>query len=327
MSDAREFDPLGRILRFAGRRAPVDEACAARVEKNVRQRWQQMVARRRAAERRRRYLLIAGGFAMAAGIAAAAVLLPRAIVEPPVVATVVQLAGAPAGGARGQAMLPLGDGQALRAGSMIETAAAEGAALELASGHSLRLNGATRIRLETDAVVLDEGAIYLDSRGDRRAAAIEVRSVVGTVREVGTQYMVVLDGDTLTISVREGAVHILQGANSEMARDGERVTLGAAGNMSRASVPSYGDYWAWVAELTVAMPLDGRTLAEFLHWLAREQGWQLDYASPTVARDATRVEVHGSIDGLSAEDALAVVMGSTGWEYRLADGTLYVGRR
>lgn len=327
MSDASNSDPLGRILRFAGRREPVDTARAARVEDSTWQRWQQMVARRRSAQRRRRYLRAGGALALAAGVTAIAVLVPRADPETPIVATVVQLVGQPAVGARGQTMSPLAAGDRLPAGSVLESARAEGVALELASGHSLRLAPATRVRIELHAVVLDKGSVYLDSGGERRAAPVEVRSVVGTVRELGTQYMVELDADALTVSVREGAVRIVQGGESRTANDGEVLRLDTAGNVSRTSVPSFGANWAWVTQLAAMPALDGRTLAEFLRWLAREQGWRLDYASPSIARDATEVELHGSVQGLSAEDALAAVMASTGWEYRLTDGLLFVGRR
>jgi FecR protein len=320
-------DPLEKIFGLAGRRKPVDPARAELVEQKTRERWQLMLGRRRAAQRRRRFVLAGGGLAFAASIAVAVVFVSRVAIEVPMVATVVNVLGTPETGAPGQAMTRLHAGTGLRAGSVLETATTDGAALQLASGHSLRLAAATRVRLETDAVVLDVGAVYLDSGGDQHATPIEVRSRVATVRELGTQYMVQLTGGSIDVSVREGVVRVAQGNSVATARAGEMLQLDQSGQIQRLPVARYGEHWAWATQLAQVPVLDGLTLADFLRWLAREQGWQLEFAAPELAADARKVELHGSIDGLSGEQALSAVMLSTGWQYTLADGALTVVSR
>lgn len=320
-------DPLEKVFLLAGRRKPVDPARAAAIERDTHERWQQMLARRRAAQRRRRLTLISGGLALAASIAVAGIFVSRLVVEAPVVATVVNVLGAPETGARGHAMMVLHGGAKLHAGSVLETADGDGVALRLVSGHSLRLASASRVRIETDAVVLDAGAVYLDSGNDRKAAPIEVRSRLATVRELGTQYMVQLDGSSLDVSVREGSVRVAKGTIVTTARAGELLQLDQSGQMQRRSVPEYGAHWAWVTALAPVPSLDGLTLAEFLRWLVREQGWQLEFATPELARYAGMVELHGSIEGLGGAEALSLVMASTGWRYTLEDGALTIVSR
>ncbi len=315
-------DPLERILPLAGRREPVDSKRTERVERQTHERWQRMLARRRAADRRRRISWIGGGVAVAASLLAAVLVIPRLVPQAPVVATVVTVLGSPETGARGRAMMRLATGAELQAGSVLQTAAAEGVALALRSGHQLRLADATRVRVETDAVVLDAGAVYVDSGGD--ATPIEVRSSLATVRELGTQYIARLAGGMLQVSVREGAVRVAHGTTADTANAGEMLQLDASGRTSKKPIASHGEHWAWVARLASVPDLQDLKLAEFLGWVAREQGWRLEFASAEDARAAAGVELFGSIEGLSAEESLATVMSSTGWRYVLADGALTV---
>lgn len=316
-------DALETIIKIAGRREPVDPQRTERVERNAYARWQSMLVARRTAQRRRRAAQLAG-IALVASIGGLAILLPRPAPEMPVVATLTRLIGSPSLASRGHPMTALENGMAMRAGSVLETAADDGAALALNSGHTLRVAGASRLRLEAGAVVLDAGSVYIDSGDARRAAPIEVRSTFGIVSELGTRYVVRVSNDALQVSVRDGAVNVTQGDRVSAARAGEMLTVDHSGIRQRSAIASYGEPWSIFSALAAVPKLEGLTLREFLQWLAHEYGWQVDYASAEIERDAATVELHGSIDGLSGEDALAAVMTSSGWQYSLTDGRLHV---
>lgn len=320
-------DLLEKVLLLAEPRKPVDPERAGVIEEKTHERWQAMLARRHAAQRRRRFTAIGGGMAVAASIVLAAIFITRPALEAPTVATVVNVVGAPATAERGQAMTTLSSGAELYAGSVLETANDEGVALQLVSGHSLRLAAASRVRIEADAVVLDAGSVYLDSGGDGRATSIEVRSRIATIRELGTQYMVQLSGNSLDVSVREGAVRVAKGNTVATANAGEMLQLDESGRTQRLDVIEYGKHWEWAVQLAPVPDMNGLSLAEFLRWLVREQGWHLEYATPELARLAGSVELGGSIDGLSGEEALELVMTSTGWRYTLERGSLTVESR
>ena len=320
-------DPLEKIFLLVGRRKPVDPERAEVIEQKTRERWQNMLAHRRVARKRRTLKILGGGIAVAASFVAAGIFMTRLTTEIPAVATVVKVLGMPETGSRGQAMTALHEGTLLRAGSVLETSQEDGISLHLTSGHKLRLASASRIRIELDAVVLDSGAVYIDSGGDGRATRFEVRSRVATLRELGTQYMAILIDDSLEVSVREGAVRVSQGNHVETAFAGEIWQLDATGRTQKSNIPEYGDHWAWITALASVPDLEEMSLSEFLHWVAREQGWQLEFATSELAHIAAAVELHGSIQGLTHEDALAVVMTSTGWRYTLEDGALTIESR
>lgn len=317
-------DLLEKVLLLAEPRKPVDPERAGVIEEKTHERWQAMLARRHAAQRRRRFTVIGGGLAVAASIVLAVILVPRPAVQAPTVATVVNVVGAPAIAERGHAMTTLSSDAVLHAGSVLETTSDDGVALQLVSGHSLRLAAASRVRIEADAIVLDAGSVYLDSGADGHAIPIEVRSRFATVRELGTQYMVQLSGNSLDVSVREGAVRVAKGNAVATANAGEMLQVDESGRTQKLDVIEYGKHWEWVAQLAPVPDISGLSLAEFLRWLAREQGWQLEYTTIELARLAESVELGGSIDGMSGEEALELVMASTGWRYTLANGLLSI---
>jgi ferric-dicitrate binding protein FerR (iron transport regulator) len=317
-------DPLENIFLLAGRRKPVDQARADLIEQKTRVRWQKMLARRRNEQRRRRFAFIGGSVTVAVSAVFAIMFMSRLAVEAPVVATVVNVIGAPEIAGRGDAMTALMTDTNIRGGSVLETELNEGVGMTLASGHVLRLAEKTRVRIEAHSVVLDAGAIYLDSGGDGRVDPIEVRSRFASLHEFGTQYMVRLTDASLDISVREGAVRVAQGSTSITAFAGEMLRLDEAGRTLKIPVAHYGEPWAWVTQLASMPVIEGLSLSEFLVWLTREQGWQLEFATPELAVKASNIELHGSVAGLDGRQGLAAVMASTGWHYRLQGGVLSI---
>jgi len=318
-------DPLEKVIRLAGRPTPVNPERADQIEKNTRERWQKLLARRRIKRRRRRLAKWSG--ALAASIVVAVTYMSRPAIEGPFVATVVSVVGAPETGAPGKAMTTLELDASLRAGSVLETDSNDGIGLLLVSGHSLRLAPQSRIRIEIESVVLDVGALYLDSGAGGQATPIEVRSPLASIQELGTQYLAELSEEVLQVSVREGMVRITQPNRVTTGNAGEMVELNGSGQIRTVPVLEYGEHWAWVTQLAPKVSLEDLNLSEFLHWLAREQGWQLEFATTDLARVARHVELFGSIEGLSGEDALSTVMSATRWSYRLENGVLKIESR
>ena len=321
-----DTDSLEKLLKFAGRRESVAPERADRVEENAYGHWQTMLQRQQRTQRRRQVNRFAAGFAVAASVVAAVILLPRTFIDMPVVATVDHVVGAPVSGARGQPMVVLGSAMELRAGSVLETSDNDGVSLQLATGHNLRLAAASRVRIEERSIVLDRGAIYVDSGGDNHATSIDVLSSLATVRELGTQYSVRLSDGVLETSVREGAVKLEQNGAELVARAGEMLLLDEDGSLQRKSILKYGELWSWVNELSPATEVEGLMLADFLQLVVREYGWQLRYESRSLERDAGEIELGGSIGDLHGEDVVIAVMVSVGWSHSLTDGVLHIRR-
>ena len=72
--------------------------------------------------------------------------------------------------------------------------------------------------------------------------------------------------------------------------------------------------------------IEGLPLSTYLDRLAREQGWSVQYADSSLARDARGIILHGSVAGLAPADALDVAIGTSGLRYRLDNGRLVVTR-
>jgi len=126
--------------------------------------------------------------------------------------------------------------------------------------------------------------------------------------------------------VREGKVVLERGRGSHQASVGEELSVSRSGAVSRATVPLYGESWAWVQRVAPVMNIEGRSLVEYLAWVARETGWSAEYADPDLESEAAAIELHGTIEGLSPAESLELVLPGSGLDHRLEAGSLLVIR-
>jgi ferric-dicitrate binding protein FerR (iron transport regulator) len=206
---------------------------------------------------------------------------------------------------------------------MLETAPAGRAAVQLESGTALRLDRGTTLRVQSvQSVELVHGAVYVDNAGGS-GRSIEIRTPHGTVRDIGTQFEARLIGSRLRVRVRSGLVEVSDGHGTMSGDAGTEITAGT-GALLRARASVYGPDWDWIAEVAPAVDIEieGRPLAAFLTHVSREHGWTLRYASPIVERTAAETILHGSVEGLTGEQALATVVPASGLRYALQDGVL-----
>jgi ferric-dicitrate binding protein FerR (iron transport regulator) len=219
----------------------------------------------------------------------------------------------------------LAAGARLATGTVISTSGTGRAAVLLDGGPSLRLDVDSRLRLDAAGrVALERGAVYVDSQG---GASVVVATPWGVVEERGTQFEVRLVPDALRVRVREGAVSLAAGAEGDSgqawdAPAGQELTLGADGRLRRGAVAFHGDAWSWVQEIAPPFELEGRSLGEFLGWVSRETGWHVRWREPGRAAAAGSTILHGSIEGLPPEQALAAVLPTCGLAHRLEGGTV-----
>jgi len=325
-----EDDTIRSLLEAAGPRPTAPKEREDRVQDAARAHWRRSLE---AAPRRRTPAWIV------AALAAAAVLVIVAAWElwslgqrrpggDIVIATLLRsegsirrIGGTPPGGDGG----PLRAGDALAPGTSVETAPDGRAALALADGSSLRIDSGSRVRLLAGPTLeLEQGAIYVDSGpGQGRRAFLEVRTRLGVVRDIGTQFEVRLAADELWVSVREGLATLATAGRSFGATAGTRLVAGGTGVESR---PLEHPDWSWVLDIAPAFAMDGKTLHEYLAWLARETGWRIEFADPGIARESSTVVLHGSVADLRPDETPAAVLPTCGLTHRLSDGTLVIER-
>jgi hypothetical protein len=241
-----------------------------------------------------------------------------------ILATAARIQGRPALRQGAGTALPLTAAMPIHVNDVIETDNASRASLQMADGSSLRIDRGTSVRIVArSAIELGGGAAYLET--SEGSHGFEIRTSMGTVRDVGTRFEVRLMDSGLRLRVRTGMVQIARGRAVSAAAAGTETTVTATGTAVR-QMPPYGPEWAWVATLASPFAIEGRSLRAFLEHTASEEGWTLRYASPAVAEAADRILLHGSVDGLGAEDALEVALATSGLQYRLRDGELLVSR-
>ena len=323
--DAPGSDPIAELVRLAGARPAVPRERALRVEAAVREAWAEAAGVRR----RRRVAGWTAGAALAAALVLALGLgfWQRAAPPAPDVATVERVSGSAELGPEREAGAPLIVGAAVAAGATVATADDGRVALRLLDGPSLRLDVDTRLTLvAADRVRLTSGAVYVDSQGGR---PVTVETPWGEVEERGTQFEVRLlqarlPGEAVRVRVREGAVELAADDRSWQAGAGGELLLTAGGELTRGVVPFHGHPWQWVQEIAPTFEIEGRTLGEFLAWVGRETGWQVRWRESAAERQALANVLHGSVEGLPPEQALAAVLPTCGLAHRIDDGTVVV---
>jgi ferric-dicitrate binding protein FerR (iron transport regulator) len=318
-----EDDPIARILEQAGPRPAAPHEGAQRVRAAVRAHWRKETG---AAPRRRAPVWIAASLAAAAAVV---IVVAWGVwsrgQRPPGAETPIATLLRSEGSIRLADGAPLRAGDTLAPGASIETAADGRAALALVDGSSLRLDSGTHVRLLPGPTLdLEQGGIYVDSGpGQARRAFLEVRTRLGVVRDIGTQFEIRLMGDELWLSVREGLATLARAGRSFAAPAGRRLVAGATGVESRAL---QGPDWTWVLAIAPAFEMEGKTLHEYLDWLARETGWRVEFLDPAIAREVSTVVLHGSVADLRPDETPAAVLPTCGLRHRLSDGTLLIER-
>jgi hypothetical protein len=308
-------DPLRDLFAHVRPRAAPPVTDEAEVRRALFEEWDALTGRR---VMLRRFAAAAAAAVLIAGFAA--LLLRTSIAPADVVASVERV--------HGNVEI---DGAALSIGSRIPSAAridthSGQVALRLEGGGSLRLAPQTELTFAAAGrATLDTGAVYFDSEAGAPPARVEVRTALGMVRDVGTQFVARIAGDRLEVGVRDGRVAIARAADSIDVQPGERVSVtSGASAPRREAIATFGADWDWAERLAPPFAIDGRPLIEFLRWVESQTGRTLvfvDAASEQAARDTL---LSGSID-LEPLAKLAAVIATTDLDYSM-DGERIVIR-
>jgi len=263
------------------------------------------------------------GLAAAAGATALALWLgftPSPSSPSVTVARIVALQGV-AGIQHGDHASPAGKDSVVLSGATLTTANGR-VATALIDGVSLRLDRDSRVRFDdADRVTLIAGTVYVDSGGINTGSGLVIETPAGGVAHVGTQFLVSVGGDATRVRVREGRVLL---ANAAIAA-GEELEVRDGAQTWRRGLPSFGAPWEEFTHVAPTLDIEGRPLAEFLAWLAREHGWRLRYSSDALQQRTHEIRLHGSVDGLDTAAMLERMTLVTGLVIEARDGVLFVG--
>ncbi|MCB1683958.1 MAG: FecR family protein [Pseudomonadales bacterium] len=194
---------------------------------------------------------------------------------------------------RGSASKP--DAEWIAPGTIVQTSTQGRVLLELSDGVTVRIDQLSSATFHSGREVwLHRGRIYVDAAG---AGSLQVTTPNASIRDIGTQFEVSLDGERLTIAVREGDVEV--STSSELIRAGVREGMGemiALDGMTladRTSIAPTDPHWQWTQSARPLFSLGGRSVAEYLDWVARETGQRLVFESELVRQQAGLQEFFG----------------------------------
>jgi len=318
-----EPDIVERLIRMAGSRPAGDVDRERRIHDAVLAAWRESVQPRRARRRR-----IAGAL-LAAALVVLGVLLMRPGTTPspapPSNVTAGRLTAVTGTLERlDLARTPIRVGDAAPVGSGFETMAGALATLALIDGAEVRVNEKTIVRVAgARELQIERGAIYVDSGPNR--GSLMVRTPLGVVRDVGTRFEVARIGAAWRVRVRAGVVRYEGDAPREAAAGNELILQPTGGVLERPST-TYGDDWQWVVRAAPVFQIEGRTLGEFLDWVARESGRHVEFTRDELRQSMSTTMLHGSIDGLTVEQALDVILPACGLAHQIASQRVIVSR-
>lgn len=320
---------IERLIKLAGERDMPTREGMERARLAAHESWSRGLAER-APVSRRAWRKPAMGFAIAAAITAFAVFLwPQRPVPtaPALVAHIATLTGSAVlheGRAEAIARIAL----PLHAGSLLATTEGR-VSVAFGDSLSLRIDSHTRLRFDSrEQVTLLSGALYVDSGGINAVPALRIVTPAGVVRHVGTQFQVHVAGNTTRVRVREGRVLLTRatGTPTDIAAGDELRVAGNAMQWQRGLL-SFGPDWEWSAGIAPALEIENRPLAEFITWVAREHGWQIQYRDETLQHRTLEIRLHGSLDPLDSAAMLERVALVTGVPLIAREGVLWVGGR
>jgi ferric-dicitrate binding protein FerR (iron transport regulator) len=331
-------DRIAELLRLAGPGPEVPANSSQRVRLAVREEWLDTLR-----ARTRRTNMNRGLWALAAAAVLAIVIgvgarskVPSPPAAPPVevatVNTVIGSAHLESGGQdRGNAPSAVRTMDTIRVGDILETDADGLAALQLASGQSLRINRSTRFWFESPSVIrLERGTVFFDSRvfdsnaDGTDASDIQILTDLGVVYEIGTQFEVMRQDGDLRVRVREGAIDLERGKQRHRAEMGAQLLIEDGETLSRLEVPIYGPEWNWILALSPKFELEGSSLAEFLQWVSRETGRTMQMSARADEARSMSVILHGSIDELPPDEALEAVLPTCDLRHAVNGGTVLI---
>ena len=289
LESEKSFEDL--LGRASPRRAPTaDDTVAAKDA--VHAEWLVVIHKRK---RRRRFASFAAAASVLLAIAIIINVINAPLVKQPQVASINQSLGSIYVLGEQSRLQATGNLSSISAGQTIVTGKESGLGLAWGSGGSLRIDADSRVTFVSATVIkLESGRVYFDSMN--LEAQLEVHTKHGVVTHLGTQYMSSVSAQSLSVSVREGSVSVDGLYYDGIAEERQRLTLTGSARPEVLNISPFGDEWAWVEATAPPTSFDGKTVFEFLQWVARETGFEIEFESASVETVARTSFLSGDVD-------------------------------
>lgn len=309
---------IAKILQKVAARAKPSAEMSATIKSQVKEVWQEEVAlhkehaEHKQTKQRHRWLAVAASITVAVGAGFLFNLQP----DPDYTGTVARVVGnveyrSPAQ----QDWQPLNDSIALQADTDIRSAAGSYTALSLANGMTLRLDENSIVQINEQAqIYLSQGGLYAESDEALAGQSITVNTVFGSARDIGTEFEVRVNANDWRVQVREGLVVVNADQLNETAQAGERLLIAQDQTVQRQLISSADTSWQWTNKVHQPFAIEGAKLSEYLSWWSDETGRKVIFKNSDDALAASNTILHGSVNSMTVDDSLAVVLSTTRFE-------------
>jgi ferric-dicitrate binding protein FerR (iron transport regulator) len=188
--------------------------------------------------------------------------------------------------------------------------------MTLVSGVNIRLDIDTAIQIRSlHAIELLDGVIYVDSGShDNADPGIQIITRMGNAVDLGTQFEVRSDKDGVRVRVRKGIVNFNATDSVYRTESGTSVELDNAGAATFDGAPAHDESWSWVQSIVPPFAIEDRALLDFLKWVARETGDQLEFENAFAEATARRTILHGEMNGFTVNESLLAILATTDLE-------------
>ena len=207
-------------------------------------------------------------------------------------------------------------GDAVTAGSIVRTSASGRLLIDLGDDRAVRMDHNASLTLHSRSEIwLHRGRIYVDARGRKGVTVVTENA---SITDVGTQFEVSVEQETLVVATREGIVDVTLGGDTLRSRarpgTGEALRIDGLDLVSRSDIPTSGERWAWTQLARPLFNAGNRSLRDYLEWAAREEGMTLRFSTPLAEQQAELRTLHatGEIDSDAA--TLAGVLATSAFE-------------
>jgi ferric-dicitrate binding protein FerR (iron transport regulator) len=316
-NDSRSDEAVAQLINLAGLRPAIPDDIAQRVHGRVRREWQSVT-------KRRRTVRWSGAFALAASVVLAiTVVLQPASPPAPTLGTIARIAGS-----TGSVDSGLYAGRTVQLGDTITTADGESLSVALADGLSLRISSGSSIRFDAvDEFTLVRGQVYADSgQAIYRDHGLTIRTPAGSATDIGTQFAVSYEADSMSVAVREGRVNVSGYQDSYLAIAGEKLLMQPNEPFVVAPISINDTSWDWAVALAPTFDIEKRSLTDFLKWAARETGRELKFADDETRMAAMGTILSGSVKNFSPDEAAISVLSTTQFQYHINEYEIVIGR-
>ena len=312
MTPDDDNSPVGNLLQRARRRETPPDSAREQTYRAVHAAWLQTHRQRV----RLRHLSLAAAVLLGVGLASLLWLqgLPRAPANA-ATARVESLSGsAVLHGDSGASPVPvaLAAGSLLNNGDVIHSAAGSRLVLRRPGGLTLHLGPDSVVAwVSRDTLHLVHGLRSIDPAGSHGDEAFAVITHAGRIRHVGTRFSVQVDGRSVRVMVRDGAVAIGTAHGEHFVPGGLEERISATGDVADLPLTADSGPWNWLLDGTPRFVVENRSLHEVIHEMAKAAGIALVWQTPSDEQQAQQMVLHGPTLAMAPLRALEATLLTT----------------